>query len=211
MLLPAIIGVLLIGAFVFWSFKPKHPLLDLRLFKDRNLTVSIITMFLFAGAFFGALLLVPTYFQQVDGYSVKKAGLLVAAQGIGAMITMPIAGALTDKMPVGRIVPFGFLGILIGMFGLDPEHRRGHLRLDHHGLAVRDRSRHGRDDDAAVHLGAQDPQGRRRGPRVDAAQRDAAGRERDRHRDDLGRPDQRHEERRRPRRAPRSSPASTAD
>jgi hypothetical protein len=31
---------------------------------------------------------------------------------------MPIAGALTDKMPVGRIVPFGFLGILIGVFGL---------------------------------------------------------------------------------------------
>ena len=117
-LIPAAIGIALIGAFVFWSFKPEHPLLDLRLFKDRNLTVSIITMFLFAGAFFGALLLVPTYFQQVDGYSVKKAGLLVAAQGIGAMLTMPIAGALTDKMPVGRIVPFGFLGILIGMFGL---------------------------------------------------------------------------------------------
>ena len=117
-LVPAIVGVLLIGAFVFWSFKPKHPLLDLRLFKDRNLTVSVITMFLFAAAFFGALLLVPTYFQQVDGYSVKKAGLLIAAQGIGAMLTMPIAGALTDRMPVGRIVPFGFVGILIGMFGL---------------------------------------------------------------------------------------------
>ncbi|KQX71723.1 MULTISPECIES: DHA2 family efflux MFS transporter permease subunit [Aeromicrobium] len=117
-LLPAIVGVLLIAGFVVWSFTPKHPLLDLRLFADRNLTVSIITMFLFAAAFFGALLLVPTYFQQVDGYSVKKAGLLIAAQGIGAMLTMPIAGALTDKMPVGRIVPFGFLGILIGMFGL---------------------------------------------------------------------------------------------
>jgi EmrB/QacA subfamily drug resistance transporter len=117
-LVPIIIGVLLIGAFVFWSFKPQHPLLDLRLFRDRNLTVSIITMFLFAAAFFGALLLVPTYFQQVDGYSVKKAGLLIAAQGIGAMLTMPIAGALTDKMPVGRIVPFGFVGILLGVFGL---------------------------------------------------------------------------------------------
>ena len=117
-LLPAIIGILLIGTFVFWSFKPKHPLLDLRLFRDRNLTVSIITMFLFAAAFFGALLLVPTYFQQVDGDSVKKAGLLIAPQGIGAMLTMPIAGTLTDKMPVGRIVPFGFLGILIGVFGL---------------------------------------------------------------------------------------------
>ncbi|AWB91228.1 DHA2 family efflux MFS transporter permease subunit [Aeromicrobium chenweiae] len=117
-LAPAIIGLALIIGFVFWSFKPKHPLLDLRLFKDRNLTLSVITMFLFASAFFGALLLVPTYFQQVDGYSVKKAGLLIAAQGIGAMLTMPIAGALSDRIPVGRIVPFGFLGILIGLFGV---------------------------------------------------------------------------------------------
>jgi MFS family permease len=34
------------------------------------------------------------------------------------MLTMPIAGALVDKFPVGRIVPFGLLGIAIGMFGL---------------------------------------------------------------------------------------------
>ena len=117
-LAPVIIGALLIAAFVLYSFRPQHPLLDLRLFRDRNLAVSTIVMFLFAGAFFGALLLVPTYFQQVRGESVLMAGLLVAPQGIGAMLTMPIAGTLVDRMPVGRIVPFGFLGILVGMVGL---------------------------------------------------------------------------------------------
>ncbi|GAA3536183.1 multidrug resistance protein B [Aeromicrobium flavum] len=117
-IVPAVIGVLLIGAFVVYSFKPQHPLLDLRLLGNRNLRVSLIVMFLFASAFFGALLLVPTYFQQVHGESVLMAGLLVAPQGIGAMLTMPIAGALVDRIPVGRIVPFGFIGILVGMFGL---------------------------------------------------------------------------------------------
>jgi len=117
-LLPGIIGIALIAAFVLYSFKPKHPLLDLRLFEDRNLTVSTITMFLFAGSFFGALLLVPTYFQEVKGESVLKAGLLVAPQGLGAMLTMPIAGTLSDRLPVGRIVPFGFLGIIIGLTGV---------------------------------------------------------------------------------------------
>jgi len=111
-------GVLLMLGFGWHAFRPEHPLLDLRLFRNRNLTVSIITMFLFAAAFFGALLLVPTYFQQVRGESTLDAGLLVAPQGIGAMLTMPIAGALVDKFPVGRIVPFGLLGIAIGMFGL---------------------------------------------------------------------------------------------
>ncbi|MEH3034457.1 MAG: DHA2 family efflux MFS transporter permease subunit [Aeromicrobium erythreum] len=117
-IVPAVIGAVLIVGFVFWAFRPKHPLLDLRLFKDRNLTVATITMFLFVGAFFGALLLVPTYFQQVRGESVLKAGLLVAPQGLGAMLTMPIAGTLVDKMPVGRIVPFGFVGIIAGVVGL---------------------------------------------------------------------------------------------
>ncbi|MGH1561508.1 DHA2 family efflux MFS transporter permease subunit [Mumia sp. DW29H23] len=111
-------GALLMLAFVWHSFRPEHPLLDLRLFRNRNLTISVIVMFLFVAAFFGSLLLVPTYFQQVRGESTLNAGLLVAPQGIGAMVTMPIAGRLVDRIPVGRIVPFGFLGILVGMFPL---------------------------------------------------------------------------------------------
>lgn len=117
-LVPGVVGLLMVAGFVVWSFRPTHPLLDLRLFRNRNLTVSIITMFLFAAAFFGGLLLVPTYFQQVRGESPVDAGWLMAVQGLGAMVTMPIAGALTDRLPVGRIVPFGLLGITGGMFAL---------------------------------------------------------------------------------------------
>ncbi|MEU6347877.1 DHA2 family efflux MFS transporter permease subunit [Streptomyces sp. NPDC047072] len=117
-LVPGLVGLVLITAFVVWAFRPEHPLLDLRLFKDRNLTVATIVMFLFAGSFFGAMLLVPTYFQQVRGEDVLKAGLLVAPQGIGAMLTMPIAGTLADKIPVGRIVPVGMATALAGIIGL---------------------------------------------------------------------------------------------
>lgn len=113
-----LIGGLLVVGFVFYSFKPKHPLLDLRLFKNYNLSIATLTMFVFAGAFFGGLLLVPTYFQQVDGTTPLKAGLYIAIQGVGAMLTMPIAGILADKFPVGRIVPFGMLLICGGMFAL---------------------------------------------------------------------------------------------
>jgi EmrB/QacA subfamily drug resistance transporter len=113
-----LVGVLLMLTFVWHAFRPEHPLLDLRLFKNRNLTAATITMFLFAGAFFGALLLVPTYFQEVRGESTLDAGLLVAPQGIGAMVTMPIAGALVDRFPVGRIVPFGIVLIAVGLLGL---------------------------------------------------------------------------------------------
>ena len=110
------VGLLLLIAFVIYSFKPEHPLLDFRLFQNRNLTVATITMFIFGAAFFGGLLLVPTYFQEVRHEDALHAGLLVAPQGIGAMLTMPIAGALADKKPVGRIVPFGLVAIIVGMF-----------------------------------------------------------------------------------------------
>jgi len=113
-----LVGVVLMATFVVHSFRPEHPLLDLRLFRNRNLTVALITMFMFAAAFFGGLLLVPTYFQQIRGESTLHAGLLVAPQGLGAMVTMPIAGRLVDKMPIGRITPVGLVLIVIGMFGL---------------------------------------------------------------------------------------------
>ena len=67
---------------------------------------------------FGGLLLVPTYLQQVRGEDTLHAGLLLAPQGLGAMVTMPIAGYLADKYPVGRIVPFGIAIITGGMFAL---------------------------------------------------------------------------------------------
>jgi EmrB/QacA subfamily drug resistance transporter len=108
---------MLVG-FVWYSFRPAHPLLDLRLFKNRNLTVSTITLFVFAASFFGGLLLLPTYYQQVRGETTLDAGLLMIPQGLGAMVTMPIAGTLADRIPVGRIVPFGLVAIIGGMFSL---------------------------------------------------------------------------------------------
>jgi EmrB/QacA subfamily drug resistance transporter len=114
-IIPAVIGVLLVGAFVFHALRRDHPLIDLHLFKRRQLSVSIITMSLFAIAFFGAMLLFPTYFISVRGESTLAAGLLLAPQGIGAMVTMPLAGRLTDKMGPGKFVLGGLALIALGM------------------------------------------------------------------------------------------------
>ena len=92
-----------------------HPLIDLHLFKRKQLSVSIITLSLFAIAFFGAMLLFPTYFISVRGETTLAAGLLLAPQGLGAMLTMPIAGRLTDKMGPGKFVLGGIVLIAVGM------------------------------------------------------------------------------------------------
>ena len=116
-IVPVVIGVVLIAAFVPWALNRRniHPLIDLRLFQNRNMTVAVLAMSLFAISFFGAGLLFPLYFQQVRGEDALHAGLLLAPQGLGAMITMPLAGMLADKIGPGKIVMTGIVVITIGM------------------------------------------------------------------------------------------------
>ncbi|MGW5309348.1 DHA2 family efflux MFS transporter permease subunit [Nocardia thailandica] len=106
-LIPAIVGAGLLVAFVFHALRTEHPLIDLRLFENRSLRSAVLTMSTFAIAFFGAGLLLPSYLQQVRGESSLDSGLLMAPQGIGAMLTMPIAGYLVDKIGPGKVVMFG--------------------------------------------------------------------------------------------------------
>nr|WP_139227716.1 DHA2 family efflux MFS transporter permease subunit [Nocardioides alpinus] len=115
--LPATLGLLLIAAFVPWALARRniHPLVELRLFKNKDMTVAVLAMMLFAIAFFGASLLFPLYFIQVRGEDALGAGLLLAPQGVGAMITMPIAGILADRIGPGKIVLVGVTVITIGM------------------------------------------------------------------------------------------------
>jgi len=111
------IGLALIAAFVPWALRRRniHPLVQLRLFTNRYMTIAVITMALFAMAFFGASLLFTLYFQQVRGESPLSSGWLVAPQGFGAMLTMPIAGFLADKIGPGKVVLTGLVLDTVGM------------------------------------------------------------------------------------------------
>jgi EmrB/QacA subfamily drug resistance transporter len=112
----ATIGVLLILTFIAHALRTDRPLIDLRLFRNRRLTIATVSMFVFIIAFMGAGLLFPSYFLQVRGETTLMAGLLIAPQGLGAMVTMPIAGILADKVPIGRTVPVALLVMASGFF-----------------------------------------------------------------------------------------------
>ncbi len=114
-LIPAAIGLVLMVVFVFHALRTEHPLIDLYLFRNRSLTFAVLTMLLFAIAFFGSGLLLPTYLQQVRGETALAAGLLLAPQGLGAMVTMPIAGRLVDKIGPGKIVLTGISVIAVSL------------------------------------------------------------------------------------------------
>jgi EmrB/QacA subfamily drug resistance transporter len=112
-LVPGIVGLVLVVSFVLHALRKEHALIDLHLFRNRNLTVSVLTMTLFMVAFMGSMLLFPSYFLQVRGQSTLHAGLLLAPQGLGAMLTMPLSGRFTDKMGPGKLV-LGGIVLIVG-------------------------------------------------------------------------------------------------
>jgi EmrB/QacA subfamily drug resistance transporter len=117
-LVPGLAGVALLVAFGWHALRTTQPLIDLRLFKNRTFAAASATLILFAIAVFGSFLLLPLYFQTVRGESAMQAGLLLAPQGLGAMLVMPIAGQLTDRTGVGRIVLVGLTITLGAMLAL---------------------------------------------------------------------------------------------
>lgn len=115
-LVPMIIGVVLIVAFVLHALhRAHHPLIDVRLFRNRVFTQANATMLVFAIAFFGTGLLMPSYLQQVLHQTPMESGIHLAPQGLGAMLTMPFAGAFMDRRGPGKSVLFGLILITVGL------------------------------------------------------------------------------------------------
>jgi EmrB/QacA subfamily drug resistance transporter len=114
-IIPLVVGIALLAAFAFHALRTRiEPLIDLRLFRVRSFTASAGLMFLAGLSIFGALLLLPLYYQQARGQSALAAGLLLAPQGLGMMLALPIVGRLTDRMAPRPIVLVGMALATLG-------------------------------------------------------------------------------------------------
>jgi EmrB/QacA subfamily drug resistance transporter len=112
------LGLALICGFIAHARDREGSLIDVRLFARGPVFSSAITTFFSGGTFFGLSLIMPLYFQFAHGKTAFEAGTLIAVQGLGAMITMPVAGRLTDKIGAGKIVLAGLVVFALGLIGL---------------------------------------------------------------------------------------------
>lgn len=99
--------------FVVHSLTKPHPFVDLRLFRDRNFVVSLAVMMGIGLAIMSPNVLLPTFLQQLQGYSPAQAGMLVAFRGIASVVAMLVAGRL-----IGRLDPRTIMAVGIGMSAL---------------------------------------------------------------------------------------------
>jgi EmrB/QacA subfamily drug resistance transporter len=106
---PIVGGIGLVVWFVLHALRVERPLLDVRLYARRTFASASITTFCLAAALFGAMILMPLYYQQVRGESVLRTGLLVGPQGLGAALVMPLSGKLTDRIGGGPLALFGVI------------------------------------------------------------------------------------------------------
>jgi EmrB/QacA subfamily drug resistance transporter len=107
---PVIAGLALVIAFVFHALRVKYPLLDLRLYKRWHFSAASIVMFTLGAAVFGAMILMPLYWQDLRHYNVIDTGLLTGPQGLGMAVAMPLAAKLTERYGGG---PVALVGVVV--------------------------------------------------------------------------------------------------
>jgi EmrB/QacA subfamily drug resistance transporter len=104
---PILAGFVLVGLFAWHSFRVARPLIELRLFRSQGFSAAATTTFFLGAVLFGSLLVLPLYYQVDRGQSALDAGLLIAPQGVGAAVMLPISGRLTDRLGGGPVVVVG--------------------------------------------------------------------------------------------------------
>jgi len=121
-LVPLLAGLVLVAVFVVRSLRIPAPLLDLRLFANPAFAAAALATFCLGAALFGAMILMPLYFQTVRAEDAVHTGLLLIPQGVGAAIAMGLSGRVTERVGGGltslvgvtitavTTLPFVFIG-----------------------------------------------------------------------------------------------------
>ena len=103
------IAALALAVVVYRMMTVADPILERRLFNDRNYLVSIIFMFLFGALTTLPVILLPLMLQQISGYPAIAAGQVMMGKGVGTMTSLLLVGFLMNKIDPRAILAFGFL------------------------------------------------------------------------------------------------------
>ncbi len=97
-----------------WTFE--HPIIQLRLLKNRNFATSTLSNFVLGVVLNGSMILIPQFLQLQLGYSAQQAGMALSPAGIALALLMPVAGLLAMKFDPRKVIALGFLLTSVSMF-----------------------------------------------------------------------------------------------
>jgi DHA2 family multidrug resistance protein len=108
-LLFATVAAVSLVSFILWEWRQEHPVVEVRLFRDRNFAVSNLMMLVLGMALYGSTVLLPLYLQVWMGYSAQDAGMALSPGGFVVILLLPIVGKLLGKVDARYLIAFGFL------------------------------------------------------------------------------------------------------
>ena len=112
----ALVGIVLTILFLLWERKAKEPILPLYLFKNHTFSVTSALGAVIGAGMFGAIIMLPLYFQVVRGYSATEAGLKLIPLMLGIVSTSIISGKMISKH--GHYKRFPIMGSAIMTVGI---------------------------------------------------------------------------------------------
>ncbi|HWR59554.1 MAG TPA: DHA2 family efflux MFS transporter permease subunit, partial [Thermodesulfovibrionales bacterium] len=104
-----VISALSLALFILVEFFAKHPIVNLRTFKNLTFSTGNLVMFFAFFNLFGSIVLLPIYLQTLMGYTSTLAGMVLGPGGVATLIAMPIAGRLVTKVNPKGLLAFGII------------------------------------------------------------------------------------------------------
>jgi DHA2 family multidrug resistance protein len=111
----AVLGAVGLIAFVWRELAAEHPMVDLRILRNRQLAVGVVFGLVLGFALYASVFALPVFLQGLLGYSAWDTGLVMFPGAIASGITMGIVGRLTQKMDARPMVVVGVLLYLVSM------------------------------------------------------------------------------------------------
>ena len=103
----AMLAVFGLAAFVVRELTAEEPLLNLRLFKNRNYALANLIIMIVGVILFGTIQFLPQLLQQVLGYTATTTGLAMTAGGLATLLVMPLSGILSNKVQPRYLLAIG--------------------------------------------------------------------------------------------------------
>jgi EmrB/QacA subfamily drug resistance transporter len=113
-IIPLIAGVALLAAFTGYALRTSHPLVEVRLLARRPVASASAVLFFSGFSLYGALLLLPLYYQDVRGATALAAGVMLVPQGIGTLLSRTVVGSNIDRFGSRVIALAGFAIVAAG-------------------------------------------------------------------------------------------------
>lgn len=107
--IPLVVGGIALGLFIWRQLRLQRQdraLLDLRTFRARSFTVSILFLVILMAVLFGVVILLPIYLEQGLGVDTLTIGLTLLPGGLVMGLLGPLVGRLYDRFgPAPLVVP----------------------------------------------------------------------------------------------------------